>query len=180
MGEGKYYSQGLDLPVLATMSVMEITQFSHDVQKLLLRILTFPLVTVAAINGHVYAAGVFIALAHDCKVIRSDHGWWCLNEIHIKRNFPVALIGMTKSLLPQQEVRRSVVLGQRYTGEEAKAAGIVDEVCPLAELRDTAITAAVRLAGQGLDRRTLSTLKYDLHREIVQALTEPPRMYSLL
>ena len=53
MGEGKYYSLGLDLPVLATMSVVEITQFSHDVQKLLLRILTFPLVTVAAINGRV-------------------------------------------------------------------------------------------------------------------------------
>ena len=50
--------------------------------------------------GHVYAAGVFIALAHDCKVMRSDRGWWCLNEIHIKRNFPVALIGMTKYASP--------------------------------------------------------------------------------
>ena len=55
MGEGKYYSLGLDLPVLATMSVVEITPFSHDVQRLLLRILTFPLVTVAAINGSVYS-----------------------------------------------------------------------------------------------------------------------------
>ena len=72
------------------------------------------------------------------------------------------------------------MLGKRYTGEEAKATGIVDEVCPLAQLRETAIAAAGRLAGQGLDRRTLSTLKYDLYRDIAQALTEPPRVYSLL
>ena len=49
--------------------------------------------------GHVYAAGVFIALAHDCKVMQSDRGWWCLN-IHTKRNFTVALIEMTRYVIP--------------------------------------------------------------------------------
>ena len=74
-----------------------------------------------------------------------------------------------------------MVLGKRYTGIEAEAAGIVDEVCPPAQLRDTAIAAAGRLAGsEGLDRKTLSTLKRDLYRDVVQALTEPSRMYSLL
>ena len=51
IGEGKYYSLGLDLVTLATLSAMEIEQFVNDIQRLLLRLLTFPLVTVAAING---------------------------------------------------------------------------------------------------------------------------------
>ena len=51
MGEGKFYSLGLDLPVLAALSLAEMHQFSDDLQKLFLRLLTFPLVTVAAING---------------------------------------------------------------------------------------------------------------------------------
>ena len=86
-----------------------------------------------------------------------------------------------RALLPTREMRSSVVLGKRYTGIEAEAAGIVDEVCPPAQLRDTAIAAAGRLAGsEGLDRKTLSTLKRDLYRDVVQALTEPSRMYSLL
>ena len=74
-----------------------------------------------------------------------------------------------------------MVLGKRYSGEDAQAAGIVDEVCPLAELRDTAIAAAGKLAGrEGLDRRTLVALKRDLYRDVLRALTEPNRMYSLL
>lgn len=51
MGEGKFYSLGLDLDLMATMNVLELLQFSDDIQKLLARLLTFPLVTVAAING---------------------------------------------------------------------------------------------------------------------------------
>ena len=50
-GEGKFYSLGLDLELMATMSAFEMVSFSNDLQKLLARLLTFPLVTVAAING---------------------------------------------------------------------------------------------------------------------------------
>ena len=113
-GEGKFYSLGLDLVALAGMSPVEMQQFAHDLQKTLLRLLTFPLVTVAAINGawtlfqvyrftalslsagHVYAAGVFIALAHDYKLMRTDRGWWSLNEVHIKRNFTAGVLEMAK------------------------------------------------------------------------------------
>ena len=73
------------------------------------------------------------------------------------------------------------MLGKRYGGEDAQAASIVDEVCPLAELRDTAIAAAGKLAGrEGLDRRTLVALKRDLYRDVVQALSKPPKLQSRL
>ena len=51
MGIGKYYSVGLDLEWMGTLSQNELTQFSNESQKLLCRILVFPLVTVAALNG---------------------------------------------------------------------------------------------------------------------------------
>lgn len=51
IGEGKHYCLGLDLAGLADLSPVELLQFSDDLHKLLLRLLTFPLVTVAAING---------------------------------------------------------------------------------------------------------------------------------
>ena len=50
-GEGKYYSLGLDLELLASFQGTELFHFIQDVQKLLARLLTFPLVTVAALNG---------------------------------------------------------------------------------------------------------------------------------
>ena len=51
IGDGKFYSLGLDLEHMATMAPYELITFTSDLQKLLARLLTFPLVTVAAING---------------------------------------------------------------------------------------------------------------------------------
>jgi enoyl-CoA hydratase/carnithine racemase len=51
IGKGKHFSLGLDLEGLVSLSAAEVMEFSNKLQKLLGRILTFPLVTVAAING---------------------------------------------------------------------------------------------------------------------------------
>lgn len=51
IGKGKYFSLGLDLERMMTMSAPEVMEFSNESQKLLCRLLTFPLITVAAING---------------------------------------------------------------------------------------------------------------------------------
>ena len=92
-----------------------------------------------------------------------------------------AFVSISRARLQQRHHKAILVLGKRYGGVEACTAGIVDAVCLPAELRDSAITTACRLAGsQGLDRRTLSTLKHDLYRDVVQSLSEPPRFYSLL
>ena len=79
----------------------------------------------------------------------------------------------------KREQRAVLVLGRRYGGEEAHAAGLVDEVVLPARLRETAVATGERLAGRGgLDRRTLTALKRDLYIDVVQALSEPPRFYS--
>lgn len=49
--EGKIYSNGLALQLYSTLSMEEITQINKQVTALLQRILTFPMVTVAAVNG---------------------------------------------------------------------------------------------------------------------------------
>lgn len=103
-------------------------------------------------------------------------GFQCLSY-----SFLTSSTSPSRALLPQQQLRFSVVLGKRYSGDEAKASGIVDDVSPLHKLKTTSIAAATKLAGKdGLDRRTLTTLKHDLYRNVVQALREPVRMYSLL
>lgn len=49
--EGKIYSNGLALQLYSDMSVEEVLKVNKQVTELLRRILTFPMVTVAAING---------------------------------------------------------------------------------------------------------------------------------
>ncbi|CAJ0913247.1 10301_t:CDS:2 [Entrophospora sp. SA101] len=60
-GEEKFYSNGLDLEhALSTPGF-----FDNYYLKLLTRMLTFTIPTVAAINGHAFAGGCMLALAHD-------------------------------------------------------------------------------------------------------------------
>ena len=49
--EGKHFSLGLELELLAGSSYSEFMKYMSDVQDLFRRLFTFPLVTVAAVNG---------------------------------------------------------------------------------------------------------------------------------
>ena len=51
ISQGKFFSLGLDLDVLISASAGETMQFMVDLQRLYCRLLTLPLVTVAAANG---------------------------------------------------------------------------------------------------------------------------------
>ena len=77
------------------------------------------------------------------------------------------------------EQHRAIVLGMRYTAEQALSAKIVQEVCPAEELKVKAIATGHRLAGKnGLDREVLSAIKRDLYSETHKGLVEPAQFHS--
>ena len=112
--EGKIYSNGLPLQLFETMSRDEMLQVVHTVIALLRRILTFPMVTVAAIRGkclmctysmchdnpmplgHAFAGGAMLSLAHDYRVMRTGRGWFCLPEIKLKMLFTLDFLELGK------------------------------------------------------------------------------------
>jgi enoyl-CoA hydratase/carnithine racemase len=61
----------------------EAGPFVDEVHGLLARLLSLPVVAVAACQGHVFAAGAMLALAHDARVMRADRGYFCLPEVDI-------------------------------------------------------------------------------------------------
>lgn len=76
---GKFFCTGLDLEWMATAGERAGENLA-DVHALLARILTLPMVTVAAVQGHAFAAGAMLTLAHDVRIMRADRGFWCLPE----------------------------------------------------------------------------------------------------
>src|SRR4051812_27555124 len=61
---GKFYSNGLDLDWLFAHADQH-DAYIVSVHDLLARMLSLPLVTVAALQGHTFAAGAMFSLAHD-------------------------------------------------------------------------------------------------------------------
>lgn len=171
MGSDKFYSNGLDLEwVMAHPG--EFLTYAARVQAMLATILTLPVPTIAAVNGHAFGAGAMLALAHDFRVMRADRGFFCLPEADIRIPFTEGMSALIQAKLTPQAAVASMTTGHRFGGEEAASYGIVDAVAPLDEL---AAAAADRVRGlAGKDRTTLATIKTRLYAGVIAALTAPP------
>jgi enoyl-CoA hydratase/carnithine racemase len=167
-GEEKFYSNGLDLAWLAGYGEKERPEFVKSVLKFLGRMMAFPMPTVAAINGHAFAAGAMLALAHDFRVMRADRGFFCLPEVDI--NIPIApgMMALIKSRLLPNVFNYSILTGARVGGIDAKELGIVDEAVPADQVLPRAIALATSLANKGRD--IFRTLKRSMYAEAIALL----------
>jgi len=167
-GTEKFYSNGLDLAWLAGDGQREGAAFVGDVMRFLGRLMAFTVPTVAAVNGHAFAAGAMMALAHDFRVMRSDRGFMCLNEIDIRIPLAPGMTALVKSRLPRATLRDMVLTGARIGGDDARARGIVDEAAAASEVVPHAVTRAAALAEK--DRATYGALKRGLYGETLAVL----------
>ena len=132
------------------------------------RVMLLGVPTAAAVTGHAFGLGAFLVLAHDQAVMREDRGYWNLPEVHLAMNFPPGLMNVARSRIAAPELSRAVVVGHRYGGPEATAAGIVDEALPLEQLTDAAIGRVAPLAGTaGANLHTIKRQLYPLIAELV-------------
>jgi enoyl-CoA hydratase/carnithine racemase len=168
-GTGKFYSNGLDLDWIGSAECTDRPGFVLSVQRLLARFLVFPRPTVAAINGHAFAAGGMLVLSHDFAVMRSDRGYFCLPEIDIQIPFTPGMSALIASRLPQPVLHEACTTGKRYGGADAAARGIVSEAAVEVDVLPRAIARARELAEK--DAATLAAIKRGLYASAVQALT---------
>lgn len=164
---GKVWSNGLDLDWMGAHPerAQEVIDGTHRV---FAAVLEAGVPTVAAVQGHAFAAGAMLALCHDHVVMREDRGWWCLPEVDLGMVFTPGMQALVAARVPHRAAHQAMVTGRRYTGPEAVAAGIVDEVAPEAEVLATATARAAARAGQ--DGRTLRGIKRRLHAGVLEAL----------
>ncbi len=126
-GSGKFYSNGLDLDWFLGEGAGDTT-FLDEVERLLVRILEFPTITVAAVNGHAFAAGAMLATAHDIVIMREDRGFWCLPEVDLGLPLTSRMFEVVAAHLPKATLRESLLTGRRYPGPDALSAGIAHEL----------------------------------------------------
>ncbi len=153
---GKIYSNGLDLDWLGSGEA-DVDAFIADVHSLLLRVQQLDVITVAAINGHAFAAGAMFTAAHDFAFMREDRGFWCLPEADLGMALTPVMYHAVAGRVPQPALGEAVLTGRRYTAPDALAAGIIHRNAPEHELLDTAIEYATEMAGK--DRTVIAAHK---------------------
>lgn len=168
VGEDRYFCNGFDLGYLGSAGQAEVLGFVERTCELLGRVLTLPLPTVAAVNGHAFGVGAILALAHDQRVMNEDRGWLCLPEIELGLRLHPFLQELVVAKVGRAPAAEAILSGARHGGPGAVRAGLVHESCPAGELVDAAVR---RLQGRlGYGRRITADLKRDLFAPVLERL----------
>ena len=80
--------------------------------------------TMSVINGHTFAGGLFLALAHDFRTMRADYGFMCLSEINLDFPIPEGLGDFLRETLPPNTLRE-IQYGGRYNAEKSRELQLV-------------------------------------------------------
>ncbi len=164
---GKFWSNGLDLAWVGE-DLSRLEPLVAGAQALYIRFLQLPLPTVAAIQGHAFAAGAMLSLAHDLRVMREDRGFWCLPEVDLGMAFTPGMSALVASRLAPQVAHEAMVTGRRYGAPEAAAAGFVDAAVTEEEVRPAALERARALAGK--PGASVAAIRAGLYSPVLEAL----------
>jgi len=168
-GEGKFFSNGLNVEVVMGLQGEDAKRFGTSMMEIMRRLLLLPVPTVAAINGHAFAAGAFLALACDYRIMREDRGWICISEVDAGVPISAPMMNLLKAKVSPQVARDAVLSGKRYAADDAIAAGFADGKAAEGDLVAEAKKLAESLAGK--ERRIFKTLKRTLHADIGAGLS---------
>ncbi|MEU1511343.1 enoyl-CoA hydratase-related protein [Streptomyces sp. NPDC005811] len=166
---GRFWSNGLDLDWLFAHPDRQ-REYVVSVHALYARLLTLPVVTVAALQGHTFAAGAMFSLAHDLRVMRADRGFWCLPEADLGIPFSPGMSALVQARLTPRAAHEAMVTARRYGGREAVAADIVDHAVDEDAVRATAVELAAAQAGKVGD--TLRTIRSRMYAHVLAPLRE--------
>jgi enoyl-CoA hydratase/carnithine racemase len=166
-GSGKFYSNGLDLDWLG--SGADTSGFLDRVHALFGRLLGLDVYTVAAVNGHAFAAGAMLASVHDCVIMRADRGYWCLPEVDLGLPLTPEMYAALAAHVEPRTLARAALTGHRFSPEEAVASGIATEAVPEAEVLTRAIEVATAMADK--NRSVIGAHKSLLYGEAITMTT---------
>jgi enoyl-CoA hydratase/carnithine racemase len=153
-GEGKAFCAGGDF---SQMSGADAPARPHkgDYADLLLALWRMNKPVVARVHGHAMGGGLGLVAA-STFAIASSEALLGTPEVDVGL-FPMMIMAVLSRLMPRRRLVEMMLLGQKLTAEEARAAGIVGRVVPPGDL-DAAVDELVR----GIVSKSPKTLELGL------------------
>ena len=164
----KFFSNGLDLEWIRSPDDHpggDRAVFGGEFMHLMGRLILLPLPSVCAINGHAFGAGFMAALCHDVRIMREDRGFVCANEMQLGMVIPQPELALFRHKIPMNAFYETVQLARRWTGPDALAAGIVQEVAGSEGLLERARARAAELAPLAANRDAFAAQKRSIYGE---------------
>ncbi|KAK1832773.1 enoyl-CoA delta isomerase 3 [Podospora conica] len=162
----KFYSNGLDLE----HALSSPTFLPQSLYRLFRRLLTYPMPTVAVVNGHAFAGGLMLAMHHDYRVMTpTPRRFACVNELDFGVPLKAAMSAIFRAKCAPATYRALVLEARRFDGPAALEAGVVDAVGGVAEAVEMVSTKGLVEKGRS---GIYGVMKGEMYRECVELLGE--------
>lgn len=167
----KIFCNGIDLdwlvPVLQQEDIARAKDFFYLLNRLFRRLVTYPLLTIAAISGHAFAGGAILCCAFDFRFMRSDRGYFCFPEIDLGIPFLPGMNALLKKAMPMYMVEYMEYTGVRLTAEQCMMHHIIHKACPMETLIEETTTFAMAIDKR---RPVVAEMKKRLNQPVVHAI----------
>ena len=167
----KIYSNGIDLewlvPVIQKNDIPTAKHFFYQLNQLFRKLITCPMITIAAITGHAFAGGAILCCAFDFRFMRSDRGFFCFPEVDLGIPFLPGMNALLKKAIPMYKVEAMQYTGCRLTAAQCERHHIITKACHLDDLMNDTLTFA---RGLNKQRGIIGEMKKRLNKDIIHAI----------
>lgn len=167
-GRSGFFSGGLDIKLMPTLSQVERADMVRDLGRLLLELYLLPRPVVAAVTGHALGGGALLALACDVRLAADTKLRFGLNEVTIGLPMPSFGVEIARSAISAEWLAEAVMHGKIYTVEKALARNLFESVHSPDVLLHAATARAEGLSG--LAQSAYETTKQRLRGAAVESL----------
>jgi enoyl-CoA hydratase/carnithine racemase len=109
-GIEKFYTNGLDLD-----HVRETPHYFKDsLYKLYYRFLTYPMPTVALVNGHAFAGGLMLAMMQDYRIMNPHKGYVCLIGLELGYGLRPPMLSIFREKVSAATLRKMILEAYRF------------------------------------------------------------------
>ncbi|MCF8051064.1 MAG: enoyl-CoA hydratase/isomerase family protein [Desulfobacterales bacterium] len=167
----KIFCNGIDLewlaPIIQKGEIETAKAFFYQLNRLFHRLVTYPLITVAAINGHAFAGGAIMACGFDFRFMQTGRGFFCFPEVDLGIPFLPGMNAMLCKAMPMDTVVEMELTGVRLTAEQCRERGIVHKASPPEKLLADCLEFGRALKKE---RPVIAEMKNRLYRPIIHAI----------
>lgn len=177
-GRAGFFSGGLNLKLLPTLSKDELRHLSESFARVMLRVHGLGIPTVAAVTGHAIAGGAVLAIACDARVLTDGAFKLQLNEVAIGIPMPRWMAFIASSVVPAHLATDALLHARAFSPQEAAALGMASalEATPEAtEARAREIAARLALLPRAAYAESKRRLRADGAARALDALREEMR-----